>query len=85
MYSQEQGKTFGWYSKNFEGTVEPGKVPQEPAKASFSYKDFEQNGKYCNTGLAFLLQGNPDINDGKQRFQSVCAGIDKIMQGDKVL
>ena len=45
-----------------------------------------QNGKYCNTGLAFLLLGKEDPNDGNRRkYQSVCAAIDKINQGDKVL
>lgn len=58
MYSQEQGKQFGWYSQNFEEKV------ADPTK--FTREDFEQNGKYCNTGLAFLLKGAPDPNDNNR-------------------
>jgi len=44
MYSQEPGKTFGWMS---ESTTD------------IKFNDFLTNGKYCNTGLAFLNDKDP--------------------------
>ena len=44
------------------------------------------NGKYCNTGLAFLFYSFKNEEKGEDRkYQSVCASVEKIMQGDKVL
>lgn len=52
----------------------------------WTFEDFASNGKYCNTGLAFLLKGKKDPNDGnKQKYKSVCAAVEKITQGGKEL
>jgi hypothetical protein len=49
-------------------------------------EDFEINGQYCNTGLAFLFYSYIDEDKGEPRkYQSVCGGVEKIMQGDVVL
>lgn len=46
----------------------------------WTFEDFEMNGKYCNTGLAFLFYSaiNKEKNEPR-RFQSVCAQVEKIM------
>lgn len=52
----------------------------------WSFEDFELNGKYCNTGLAFLFHSAKDEQKDEPRmYQAVCGTAEKIMQGDKVL
>jgi len=43
IYSQDHGTTFGWKSDNTEN----------PTK-----EDFEQNGKYCKSGLAYPVDND---------------------------
>lgn len=57
MYSQEPGKTFGWMSAD---------------KKDITYHDFLTNGMYCNTGLAFLN------NDDPNALKAQCAKAIKI-------
>lgn len=52
----------------------------------WTFEDFEMNGKYCNTGLAFLFYSAEDKEkDEPRKYQSVCGIAEKIMQGDRVL
>lgn len=61
MYSQFEDFNFGWGSESLD---------------KFKFEDFELNGQYCKSGLAFY---NKDLKAGQ------CANTYKVMQGDKVL
>jgi len=43
LYSQDDGATFGWFSKD----------PKQPQLA-----DFKENGRYCKSGLAYPASDN---------------------------
>jgi len=61
MYSQRPGYNYGWFSEDPENLD------------SITPYDFEINGKYCKSGLAYY---NKDI------FSSTCTETSKIVQLD---
>lgn len=79
MYSQEQGKSFGWYSDNWQAKLNN--------ETPWTFKDFEDNGRYCNTGLAFLLEGAKEEGDSSEtkKYQAVCGTVENITQAGKLL
>ena len=61
LYSQNVGTNMGWYSAS---------------ATNFSYSDFEINGRYCDSGLAF-----PILNTGKPttlNYTGNCTATDRI-------
>jgi hypothetical protein len=46
MYSQPNGTTFGWYQISGSDT------------SKITLADYEQNGKYCQSGLAYPVNAN---------------------------
>lgn len=61
LYSQEKGTQMGWFSTN--------------SLTNLTWEDFELNGRYCKSGLAFPLD----------QFTGNCSATDKIVYNNEKL
>jgi hypothetical protein len=68
LYSQLVGTNFGWYSKN--------------PMTNLTYDDYEINGRYCQSGLAFPVS---DKSDPTQTISTNCTDTDRIFYEGKNL
>lgn len=76
VYSQGYQKQFGW------GWTSTDVKTHNFAQASIA--DMTMNGKYCDSGLAVLVESPVKKND-QVVYAAECASVFKVMQGDKKL
>ena len=72
LYSQEVGTSMGWYSSSF---------------TNITYEDYEINGRYCKSGLAFPVNETANLknntNGSKELILGNCTATDRVFYTGK--